>query len=69
MTNDKMRTLSGNITGDRLDAFLYVLMRDHITTGTMEAIMDHVEKINEDALFTNGFLGMYAKQLHERLTT
>ena len=68
MTNDEMREETGCVTGNKLDAFLYVLMRDTLTFGKLEKLVMEAEK-TDVAIFTNGWLGRYAKNLATRLTT
>jgi transcriptional regulator with XRE-family HTH domain len=53
----------------RLEAFLYVLLRDHLPAGAVESIVcDHAEKITGAIEFSNKQLGAYAHQLARRLT-
>lgn len=68
MTNEEMRNKTGNETGDMLDGFIYVLLRDHITPGKMEGIVEDLERSEGKPLqFTNGYLAKYAKILKERI--
>jgi len=70
--NKKLRTNSGNITSeDPLVCFLYLLMRDHLSVGTVTTIInqshDENDKENPKFIFTNGHLANYAKFLVEEL--
>jgi len=57
---------SGSVEGTRLEAFLYLLMRDHLPVGDVSGV---VNSITEDtSTFTNGWLAKYAKYLASRLT-
>jgi len=68
MTNNEMREITGFVKGDKLDGFIYTLLRDHITPGKMEAIvMDCEQGGNSEVVFTNGYLAQYAKMIKERL--
>jgi hypothetical protein len=54
---------------DRLVAFLYVLMRDEVTSGTVEKIMqDHVESHDGARSFSNPHLEAHARELAGRLS-
>jgi len=53
----------------RLQAFLYLLMRDHVTPGTLASVMEQIISMGkDDIVMTNGWLGMYAGELAEVLT-
>lgn len=54
---------------DPLVAFLYVLMRDRLTSGAVENIMEKFVEPAQDKgyRFTNGYLAAYAKNLARRL--
>lgn len=60
---------SGNVASkDSLVSFLYILMRDHLPIGTIEAIMlQHIQYGQHDSQFTNGWLANYAKDIADRL--
>ncbi len=64
-----MRERSGEVdSNDPLVAFLYVLMRDHLTPGNVEQIMlGHVT--GNESQFTNGWLATYAADVAARLMT
>jgi hypothetical protein len=66
-TNEKIRKESGHVNHtDPLVSFLYILMRDHLPTGTVEGIVtDHC--IASPSSFTNGWLAKYAINLAESL--
>lgn len=61
-----MRADSGTVSAsNKLVEFIYLLGRDHISLGTIEAIMEEVT--GEEILYTNGWLANYAKNVTERL--
>jgi len=63
---EKMRADSGTVsTRNKLVEFIYLLGRDHVSLGTIEAIMEEVT--GEEILYTNGWLANYAKNVTERL--
>lgn len=69
MTNEEMRKVSGKVnSSNRVTCFLYLLMRDKLPCGTVEAIMEQVE-MNPymETNFTNGWLAEYAISLTSRL--
>ncbi len=61
---------SGQITGNKLDTFFYLLMRDHLPAGVVSTIVKEAAKVDTKAThtdFTNGYLAKYAKHLVGRL--
>lgn len=65
--NDKMREKSGFIKSeDKLVSFIYELMRDHLPVGTVGALVKNAN-INDETLYSNGWLAEYAKYLAEIL--
>lgn len=50
---------------DKLVAFLYLLMRDHVVPGTLEEIMKNLAA--DRFQFSNGWLALYAKDIAGRL--
>ena len=63
----EMRKRSGFVTSSNpLVGFLYILMRDHITPGSVEGIMVEHELPGKD-MYTNGWLANYAKDVAHRL--
>lgn len=54
---------------DKLQAFLYILARDHLNLGQIESIMEnHIEKLVEpEIIYTNGHLAKYSIELADRL--
>lgn len=66
MTNEEMRELTGNVKGNKLSAFFYLLLREKLPVGVVEKMVDEAEEVTE-AEFTNGYLGNYAKLLAKRL--
>lgn len=52
---------------DKLIAFLYILMRDHLTPGTVQGILHH--HVQEGSLdkYTNGFLFDYCEWVANEL--
>lgn len=65
--NAEMRKRTGSIDGDKLDAFLYVLARDHLPVGVLEEIITDMTPGIVDFQFTNGYLARYAQDLKARL--
>lgn len=62
----RMRKASGSFRSkEKLVGFLYVLMRDHVTAGIIEELMEGVS--NKDCLYTNGWLAQYAEDVANRL--
>ena len=68
MTNERMRQITGEVDGNSLEGFLYLLLRDHLTAGTLEKLVCEIEGVSE-VCFTNGHLGQYAKLLSTRLVS
>ena len=65
----ELRKISGEVVyADALTSFLYELIRDHLTPGTVEKLV--VGAVNEpsERLFINGWLAHYAHNLAEKLT-
>ena len=69
--NVDMRVASGEVNDRRLlVAFLYKLMRDKITSGEVESIMDVIEQSEpEETQYTNGWLAKHAQDLASRLVS
>ena len=69
--NDALRVRSGSIDIDgKLVDFLYTLMQDHLTIGTVEKLVRDAE-INQTSgpnQYSNGWLASYAQDLANRLT-
>ena len=66
----EMRCRSGHVSSDnKIVAFLYHLLRDHLPASKVEMIVDNLEGMDEGAhaTFTNGYLGHYAIDMAERL--
>jgi hypothetical protein len=62
----ELRARSGTVTlTGRLTAFLYDLMRDHLTPGAVEKIVQ--ESTDIEVVYTNGWLARYAEDLAHRL--
>ncbi|MGH9716417.1 MAG: hypothetical protein ACRD4R_06790 [Candidatus Acidiferrales bacterium] len=59
--------MSGRTT--RLVTFLYILLRDHLPAGDVEAIIvNHVEKFpDRRPIFSNPFVEEYAREIASRL--
>lgn len=51
----------------KLTGFLYELMRDHVTPGTVQHIL--MDSYDPDVHYTNGFLANYAHFVAKQLTT
>lgn len=61
-----MRTRSGTVTIDcKLTAFLYDLMRDHLSAGAMEKLL--AQSVDGPVIYTNGWLAQYAADIAARL--
>jgi hypothetical protein len=67
-TIERMRSASGSVSDDRaLVQFLYILLRDHLTAGAVETILeDHVT--GRPTVFTNGWTAAHAQDIAARLT-
>lgn len=62
----KMRKASGSFTSaNKLTGFLYELMRDYLTAGDIEEIMQTVS--DKKCLYTNGWLARHAEDVAKRL--
>lgn len=62
-TNQEVREASGNIdSSDNLVKLLYTLMRDEITPGRMEGVLDRIAS-DARGQYTNGWLADYAKNI------
>lgn len=57
----------GEDADDPLVSFLYLLMRDHLPIGDVEAIALEISLDRQPTAFTNGHLARYAKDLAARL--
>lgn len=66
--NVEMRKRSGKFDStDKLTAFFYILMRDHMTPGVVEKIIRDHKILKEDtSQYTNGWLAEYAEDLSQR---
>ena len=64
-----MRSRSGNINGSgRLIAFLYELIRDHVTPGVIEKLMIGLEGGSDTTYeYSNGWLATYCMDVAARL--
>ena len=66
---NELRQVSGTTSNDsQLVCFLYLLMRDHLPTGTVEKILKDVNKPKENVQYTNGWLAKYAQDVADELT-
>lgn len=64
---DSLRERSGHIAiNSRLVSFLYELMRDHLPSGEVEALVQQSED-ESNITYTNGWLAKYAEDLANRL--
>lgn len=64
---EEMRKRTGSVKScDPLVSFLYILMRDHVTPGTVEKIMEQHIGYGE-CIFTNGHLARLAQDVKDRL--
>lgn len=66
---ENMRNRSGRVTSrDPLVEFFYLLIRDEVPLHKVEDIVREIEKnIDEDVLFTNGWMANYAKDVVVRI--
>lgn len=65
---ERMREASGNVTSDDpLVLFLYLLARQHITTGLIDDLIDNWIPDDKYGQFTNGWLGTWAQDAADRL--
>jgi len=64
-----LRARSGSVNStDPLVEFLYALMRDHLSAGKVERIMEEqVVGTGTSSEYTNGYLAMYAQDVAARL--
>ena len=64
-----LRNKSGNVVSkSKLMCFIYMLMRDKLPAGEIENMVNRVRELTaEEYVFTNGYLGQYAKDLVDRL--
>ena len=68
MKNEEMRELSGNkVSKDALTQFFYLLLRDGLPAGKVEAIIENMPAKGIEAVFTNGWIAGYAENLAKRL--
>lgn len=66
-TNDQLREKSGSVNSKNpLVSVLYVLMREHLPAGVLEALVRDALK-HPDAAFCNGYLAEYAINLADAL--
>lgn len=65
---ERMRVASGSVSSsDRIVILFYHLLRDHLTPGQVETLVQEVESFDDEALFTNGWLARYAQNLRDRM--
>ena len=64
-----IRERSGSVNSDdKLVAFFYLLMRDHLTPGVIEDIMRMLaDTAGDTTQFSNGWLAKYADDVARRL--
>ena len=66
--NEELKHRSGNVSSDdKLVCFLYLLLRDHLLPGDIEALLKNAD--GDSFEFTNGYLASYSKDLAARLDT
>lgn len=67
--NEALRHRTGEVNDDDpLVNFLYLLMRDHLSTGVVEGIVQPDLQRGGLSQYTNGHLARYAQDLAARLT-
>lgn len=54
-------------TNDRLVAVMYLLLRDDVTAGRLETIVEGVEGENVEWTLSNNFIAEYAEELANRI--
>ncbi len=65
----RMREASGSVDSNNLlIIFLYTLLRDEVTPGRIEKLLDSINTGATEWQFTNGWLARYAEDLAQRLT-
>lgn len=52
---------------NRLKAFIYILLRDELTIGTMERILEVTKRIESKTQYGNQHLELYSEEIIERL--
>jgi len=56
---------------NKIDMFVYLLMRDHLPCGEVEAIVQEIEKTGlnktDEVRFSNGYLAEYAQNITSRI--
>lgn len=63
-----MRERSGNVTSsDPLVMLLYHLMRDHVTPGAIEELMQDIADVSAPYYFSNGWLAPHARDVAARI--
>lgn len=66
--DERMNRASGEVSSDdRLVVFLSVLMRDHLTAGIVEKILEDHCKFEGTCYFDNGWIAEHAKDIAKRL--
>lgn len=66
--NEQLRERSGHVINhDRLSAFLYELMRDHVTPGKIEELVRNLPYPGEEIKYTNGWLASYCEDVAHRI--
>lgn len=59
---------TGFVPHNKIEAFMYILLRDHLPSGVVEKIMvEHVEPDYKDVEYSNEFGYAAAKDLAKRL--
>lgn len=69
--SERMRLASGQVSDRRkLVAFLYMLLRDHLTVDKVESMMMQLATLEEghESHYTNGWMASHAKDIALRLT-
>jgi len=63
---EEIRKRSGEVDGNKLECFFYLLMRDHLSPGIVEIIICNMGD-KDTFQFSNGWLAEHAKDVAERL--
>jgi len=63
-----MKLPSKKYKNNSIQSFFYTLMRDYLTPGEVEKIVQDIEKENsKDIIYTNKYLAKYADNISKRL--
>lgn len=67
--NMRLREVSGEVvSSSNLQYFLYLLLRDNLTSGSVEKLVRDATRDKASVLYCNGWLANYAADIAARLT-